>query len=400
MNNYIFQDIVIGKDGLLKGPFGSDLKYSLYVPKNENTYKVYLQENILSRTLDAGNHYISNEYYNKKMYKYSVKNNDFIVTCDGTLGEIYQLKNIKEEGIISSSLLRITLNPNLVDYDYFYYLFKAKIKKELIRQGNNSVLKHLPSIEIIRKHKISLPDLDTQKKIGSFFKKIDDKIDLNNKIIHELESIAVKIFNYWYLQFDFPNFEGKPYKTTNGKMKWNKELNKEIPITWDVKFADDLGEIKTGKEDANHSCKNGRYPFFTCSNDVLWCNDYTFDGDMVLIAGNGDFNVKHYNGKFNAYQRTYVINLANKENVGLFYLFCKLNINKFKKGSNGSIIKFITLKDIKNIKMLESNDSKLKEPFNIFLKQIEKYKSENQELIKLRDFLLPLLINGKAIISE
>ena len=110
MRKYLFKDIVLGEEGLLKGPFGSDLKKSLYVPKEKDTYKVYLQENILKKDNDVGEHYISKEYFDKKMSRYEVKENDFIVTCDGTLGEIFQLKNIKQKGIISSSLLRLTLN--------------------------------------------------------------------------------------------------------------------------------------------------------------------------------------------------------------------------------------------------------------------------------------------------
>lgn len=396
VNNYIFQDIVIGNEGLLKGPFGSDLKRSLYVPKSKDTYKVYLQENILRSTLDVGDHYISKEYYETKMFRYAVKENDFIVTCDGTLGEIYQLKGIKEPGLISSSLLRITLNPDLVDYDYFYYLFKALIRKELITQANNSVLKHLPGIEVIRNHPISLPNLNVQKRVGSALKQIDNKIRNNDKIISELESMAKTLYDYWFLQFEFPNEEGKPYKSSGGKMVYNEELKREIPEGWILKHAVDIAEIKTGKEDANHSTENGQYPFFTCSNETLKCDDYKFDSNSILIAGNGDFNVKHYKGKFNAYQRTYVITPLNEKYIGLFELCCKQTIERFKKGSNGSIVKFITLGDIQNIQMLDSGHDDLLKPFNDVLVKIDVIKKENQELASLRDFLLPMLMNGQV----
>lgn len=187
MEKYLFRDIVIGNEGLLKGPFGSDLKKSLYVNKNKNTYKVYIQENILKQNNDVGTYYIPEDYYNKKMSRYAVKENDFIVTCDGTLGEIYQLKNIHEKGIISSSLLRITINPKIADYDYFYYLFQAQIKNALIMQGNNSVLKHLPGIEVIKNYKIYLPKLDIQKKVSNILKTIDIKIQKNNQINNNLD---------------------------------------------------------------------------------------------------------------------------------------------------------------------------------------------------------------------
>ena len=87
MNSYLFKDIVVGKEGLLKGPFGSDLKKDLYIQKSTKAYKVYLQENILKENNFVGEYYISEEYYNKKMSRYAVKEGDFIVTCDRTVGD-------------------------------------------------------------------------------------------------------------------------------------------------------------------------------------------------------------------------------------------------------------------------------------------------------------------------
>jgi len=132
----------------------------------------------------------------------------------------------------------------------------------------------------------------------------------------------------------------------------------------------------------------------------LRCDDYKFEGNVILIAGNGDFNVKHYIGKFNAYQRTYVIKPYDEKYVGLFHIYCKESIEKFKKGSNGSIVKFITLKDIQNIIMLDSNNDDLLTPFNIALELIDSLKKQNEELVSLRDFLLPLLMNGQVTFKE
>lgn len=187
MKTMKFKDIVL-EDGLLKGPFGSDLKKSLYVPKGVDTVKVWLQENILKENNNVGNYYISNEYFQNKMFRYEVLENDFIVTCDGTLGEIFQLKNIKKiKGIISSSLLRIRLNPNIVDYAYFYYYFQAILKWKLIKKSNNSVLKHLPGINEIKETEIILPNMSEQKKIGLILKNIDIQIKKNNNMVQKLQ---------------------------------------------------------------------------------------------------------------------------------------------------------------------------------------------------------------------
>lgn len=361
MNNYVFQDIVCGKEGLLKGPFGSDLKRSLYVEKTNSAYKVYLQENILDETLDAGDHYISKEYYESKMSRYAVKENDFIVTCDGTLGEIYQLKGIKEKGIISSSLLRITLNPQIVDYDYFYYLFKFLIKKELIIQANNSVLKHLPGIEIIRKHPISLPDMNVQKKIGAILASIDAQIKRNNEMVQKLQVLGKTIYSK---------------KITNclfDKMSLN-------------------AVITTGKEDANHAKINGKYKFFTCGDNSLMCDDFKFEGKSVLVAGNGNFNVKYYDGKFNAYQRTYIV--KNDKIIGNLYYTLLFNTELFRKKSNGSIIKFITIDMLNKIDVpIFSNE--INNALNKILSKINEIQSNIFKLNNFKEILIPILINGQ-----
>lgn len=289
----------------------------------------------------------------------------------------------------------IPFDDNVLDTKYLYYLLKL-----LPYQGIGSVQSQITVPQISDYSIDFIDDNIKQKKIAKTLSLLDYKIENNNKINAELESMAKTLYDYWFLQFDFPNENGKPYKSSGGKMVWNEELKREIPEGWKVKHTYEIAEIKTGKEDANHSTPNGKYPFFTCSNDILRCDDYKFEGNVILIAGNGDFNVKHYIGKFNAYQRTYVIKPYDEKYVGLFHIYCKESIEKFKKGSNGSIVKFITLKDIQNIIMLDSNNDDLLTPFNIALELIDSLKKQNEELVSLRDFLLPLLMNGQVTFKE
>lgn len=162
--------------------------------------------------------------------------------------------------------------------------------------------------------------------------------------------------------------------------------------------AKDLVDILTGKEDANFSIENGKYKFFTCSNEPLNCDEYRFNSSSVLIAGNGDFNVKHYTGKFNAYQRTYVLT-PQKEYYALLYLSCVDRINAFKSKSTGSIVKFITKNDIESIPVFVPDDKNILNGLNKLLSLKEKNNKENEYLISLRDFLLPLLMNGQATIE-
>ena len=163
--------------------------------------------------------------------------------------------------------------------------------------------------------------------------------------------------------------------------------------------ASKLTDVVTGKEDANFASPKGKYKFFTCSNDTLNCDEYIFDSSAILIAGNGDFNVKHYSGKFNAYQRTYVL-IPDHQYYGLLYLASLYQINSFKSASSGSIVKFITKGNIENIPVFIPDDAHILKELNRLLILQEKKQSENEELSSLRDWLLPMLMNGQASISD
>lgn len=170
-------------------------------------------------------------------------------------------------------------------------------------------------------------------------------------------------------------------------------------VTGHYTIASKLTDIVTGKEDANFSSPQGKYKFFTCSNDTLSCDEYVFDASAILIAGNGDFNVKHYTGKFNAYQRTYVL-IPNKKYYGLLYLASMYQINSFKSASAGSIVKFITKGDIENIPVFIPDDESTLLEFNRLIALQEQNQIESEELSSLRNWLLPMLMNGQAIVSD
>jgi type I restriction enzyme ecoDI specificity protein len=182
-------------------------------------------------------------------------------------------------------------------------------------------------------------------------------------------------------------FEDMMAKATNNKIKGEFIVAKS------------LTQVITGKEDANFSVSNGKYKFFTCSNTPLHCDEYAFNSSSVLIAGNGDFNVKHYSGKFNAYQRTYVLS-PQKEYYAILYLAALYRINSFKTGSSGSIVKFITKSDVENIPVFMPHDSKYLDELNKLVIMQEQNMLENELLVQLRDWLLPMLMNGQATISD
>ena len=170
-------------------------------------------------------------------------------------------------------------------------------------------------------------------------------------------------------------------------------------ITGTFVIAKNLTDVVTGKEDANFSTSNGKFKFFTCSNEPLRCDEFIFDSSSILIAGNGNFNVKHYTGKFNAYQRTYVLT-PQPEYYALLYLASLYRINSFKSNSSGSIVKFITKDDVESIPVFIPKEASYLQKLNALVRLQEQNQNENEELICLRNWLLPMLMNGQATISE
>ena len=182
IKKYKFSDIV-KENGFIRGPFGSALKKSLFVPKSETTYKVYEQGVVLEEDKTVGSYYITEEYFKKEMKRFEVQENDFLVSCSGVnYGAIYQLRAPFEKGVINQALLIIRINDTLVDSDYFLYYFKAYIVRAITTGTGDSTIPNFPSISVIKDIDIELPDLKTQQMIGKILKKIDEKIKLNQLI--------------------------------------------------------------------------------------------------------------------------------------------------------------------------------------------------------------------------
>ncbi len=143
----------------------------------------------------------------------------------------------------------------------------------------------------------------------------------------------------------------------NARALFESQLNSEYA---EKAFLGDLVDIKTGKLDANAAVDGGQYPFFTCSRDIFAIDSYTFDCEAILLAGNnavGDFNVKHYNGKFNAYQRTYVITVNEKKRVLYRFLYFQIlkSLKKFKARSVGVGTKFLKMGIIRGLEIALPN---------------------------------------------
>lgn len=308
------------------------------------------------------------------------------------------IKEIPKNFLVSTAFIVIDiidlkkLDPNYL----YYYITQDKITHYLqrIAECGTSSYPSITPLDFLN-IKIKLYPLETQQKIARTLSVLDQKIENNHKINELLHKILELLYEQYFVRFDFLDENNKPYQTSGGKMKFSKELNRLIPNDFEVKTLGELTQLKVGNKNANHSSNQGKYPFFTCSNNPLRCETYQFEGKHIIISGNGNFYVTHYDGKFDAYQRTYVVNPNNPNHYVLIYLFVKSYINYLKLQSRGSIIKFITKSDIENIKIILPN-LKTYAKWNNILKMIENNNQSTQTLTALRDFLLPLLLKQQV----
>ena len=301
--------------------------------------------------------------------------------------------------VVSTGFATLDVIDPRVNSKYLYYLLtQNSVISQLQSIGENSTSSY-PSIrpEDIGNLSFMFPDIDIQNKIANILSAIDDKIQINNQINQELEAMSKTLYDYWFVQFDFPDKNGKPYKSSGGKMVDHPELKREIPEGWGVSKVGEL-QIATGKRDANFGTENGNYDFWTTANSPIKADEFSFEGKAILIAGNGNFYVNFTEGKFEAYQRTYVIQSEDENMLIFMYMACLQSVEKLRKGSNGSIIKYITIRDVNNItspynKKVVDDFVKIYSPL---INLISKNKRQNQELTQLRDWLLPMLMNGQV----
>ena len=178
-----------------KGPFGSALKKDIFVPQSEDTIKVYEQQNAIKKDWTLSRYYITKDYFNSHMKQFVAKAGDLIVSCAGTIGEIYELPQDAEEGVFNQALMRVQVNDEAVNKEIFITVFSSMIDKFSKIYSNGSAIKNIPPFADLKKTQIFLPCKEEQKKIAKLLALLDERIATQNKIIDKLQSLIKGISN-------------------------------------------------------------------------------------------------------------------------------------------------------------------------------------------------------------
>jgi type I restriction enzyme, S subunit len=342
---------------------------------------------------------VSEETYKAWTKRAIPQADDLILAREAPVGNVAIIpKNIKV--CLGQRTVLIRPNKNKVEPNYLVYLLLGdEIQGKILSVSNGATVHHLNMKDIRNLELPELPSLPVQRKIAAILSAYDDLIENNTRRIEILEEMARSIYREWFVNFRFPGHE-------QAQMV-DSELG-PIPEGWEVVCLGKLASFQTGKLNSNAAKPNGVYPFFTCSQEIFRTDTYSFDTECVLLAGNnanGVFHIKYFKGKFDAYQRTYVIRSLNQNQVTNYYLYfaIKAQLEHLKSISTGSATKFLTLTILNNLNIIVSLPD-IQEKFAKFIfavfSEIELLQAKNANLRKTRDLLLPRLISGEIDVEN
>lgn len=347
------------------------------------------------------------------------KGDVIVAMTEQAAGLLGSCARVPESGLYlhNQRLGLIKTNPQYLLKDYVYYLFRTNTVREQIRlTSSGSKVKHT-SPERIYDVKVPLPDVKTQQKIVDILDGIEDKLELNNRINSKLEAMAKMLYDYWFVQFDFPDANGKPYKTSGGKMAYNAMLKREIPVGWNTSTLWDIAKYTNGlpmqkyREDSDtylpvikiREMNNGISADTERARVDIPEAAIIDDGD-VLFSWSATLDVKIWSQGKGALNQ-HIFKVSSDSYPKSFYYFELLNYLKHFKmiaDLRKTTMGHITLDHLKQayiclppLFLLEEFHCKVE---NIFQQHLLLEK-ENRSLIKLRDWLLPILMNGQVKIK-
>ena len=291
------------------------------------------------------------------------------------------------------------------DIEYIYYLL------QYLDLGNQKSGSGVPTMNRNHLHPIKIRayrDKTCQQRTIKILSLIDKKIQTNNQINQELEAMAKTLYDYWFVQFDFPDQNGKPYKSSGGKMVYHPELKREIPEGWgveklgDITICHDSKRVPLSSNEREHV--KGEIPYYGATGIMDYVNDYIFDGDYVLMAEDGSVMtekgtpiLQRISGKNWVNNHAHVLEPIKNYSCKLLMMLLKdVSVMKIKTGSiqmkiNQENMNKIVVPAIPLELLFEINQK-----LEVIDKQQLNLIEENKQLTQLRDWLLPMLMNGQV----
>ena len=370
--------------------------------------------------------FIPKVLYEKYKAKYPhPKKGDILISAAGTIGKTVVYDG-KPSYFQDSNIVWLAHDESKVLNSYLRYYYLT----EPWSPTDGSTIKRLYN-ENLRSIAVTVPSIEYQRKVASVLSALDDKVALNTRINAELEAMAKLLYDYWFVQFDFPNAKGKPYKSSGGAMVYNAELKREVPAGWEVEALGDhltiergisysspeIGGQGTPMINLNSFSLDGRYKVEGVKyfNGTVQPVKHLEPGDLMIAATDVTRNAFIIGKSFllpdifegPVVASTDIAKVVVGPKLNKFVLHMLFNsdyYHQYIKGfASGTLVLHLDVNGIKWFKMpippldLQLDYQAIKEPIEKKLSQIM---IENQELTTLRDWLLPMLMNGQVTLGE
>ena len=362
-------------------------------------------QNVLDMDFSTENLAFINDEQAEKLNNVIVEKNDILLNITGD--SIARCTVVPEEILPArvNQHVSIIRCKNTEESKYVMYYLQY-MKKYLLQISKVGGTRNALTKEAIGKLPIKISD--DCNKISKILDNIDQKIQTNNQINQELEAMAKALYDYWFVQFDFPDQNGKPYKSSGGKMVYNPELKREIPEGWGVEKLGDITICHDSKRvplsSNDRELVKGKIPYYGATGIMDYVNDYIFDGDYVLMAEDGSVMtekgtpiLQRISGKNWVNNHAHVLEPVKNHSCKLLMMLLKdVSVMKIKTGSiqmkiNQENMNKIVVPAIPLELLFEINQK-----LEVIDKQQLNLIEENKQLTQLRDWLLPMLMNGQV----
>lgn len=355
---------------------------------------------------------ITEEALSKSSAKIFPKNTVVMAMYGATVGK---LGILGDDISTNQACCNMVLNEKVCNYKFLYYSLIYN-RENLINLANGAAQQNL-NVGIIGNYEIDRPDLEEQEKIANILSSLDDKIELNNEMNKTLEEMAQALFKRWFVDFEFPNENGEPYKSSGGEMV-ESELGM-IPKGWEVKEIKDFGDVITGKTPStkNKSNYGDKYPFITIPDmhNIMFINKVErylselghstqpkklVPKNSIIVSCIATVGLVSINS-VDSHTNQQINSIVPNNKMILPYLFFNLKSKKEflnNLGSGGTTTKNVNKTQFESIRIIRPlNEVTNKFYYSIYssLKMIEKNIEENYNLIEIRDTLLPKLMSGE-----
>lgn len=327
------------------------------------------------------------EYKEKFFYP---KKGDILISAAGTIGRTV-IYDGSDSYFQDSNIVWIDNDETKVLNKYLFYCYKnihwfTSKGSTILRLYNDN----------IRNTEIIVPPLESQQKIAAVLFALDDKIALNRRMNAKLEQMAKRLYDHWFVQFDFPNADGKPYKSSGGKMVYSDVLKREIPAGWEVVCFADFIEIGNGKD--HSKLPTGNIPVYGSGGFMRGVTNFLYDGESVLFPRKGTLNnIMYKNEKFWTVDTMFYSKMKISHSaIYVYYTAKQFDFVSMNTGTGVPSMTSVIIKGLPIIKPTQDILDFYDDSIQPIYKKIHQNEKETQKLTALRDRLLPLLMNGQV----